>query len=143
VGHVGVSSPGRATGTSALLHLVALIFAALVPILMLINALSTPGDSRSAWRLYDRVDIIVLIFCVLAVLLILTSMFIQRRLLLVAAAGLLFASFGMLLPFPLESAAQSNRISIEIGTWVSLLAALVAAGAAVFASERVGDVPAD
>jgi hypothetical protein len=126
------------------MHIVALLSAVLVPVLMLLKYLGDTSRSESAWKLFVRIDIVTLIFCVLAVLLVGASFLVgQRRSLLLAAAGLLFAAFGLVLAFPLELPAQGDT-SVKIGGYLTVLASLVGAGAAVFAAERVpvgGDAP--
>ena len=117
------------------MHIIAIVMAVAVPLLLLLKVLSEDDESITGWKLYDRVDVIVLIFCVLAVLVLAASLlFAHRRSLGIAAAALLFASFGLLLPLPLESAAQSDA-SVSIGAWLSAIAALIGAGAAVYAAE--------
>jgi hypothetical protein len=127
------------------MHTVALLCAALVPVLMLLKYLGSDGDSRSAWKLFERIDIVSLIFCVLAGLLLAASLLIgARRSLLLAAAALLFAAFGLLLAFPLESPAQNSQLTVKIGGYLTVLVSLIGASAAVFAAERVpvgGDAP--
>ena len=135
VGHASVSAGKRAEGTAALMHIIAIVMAVAVPLLLLLDVLSEGDESITGWKLYDRVDIIVLIFCVLAVLVSAASLlFAHRRSLGIAAAALLFATFGLLLPLPLESVAQSDA-SVSIGAWLSAIAALVGAGASVYAAE--------
>ena len=118
------------------MHVVSAVCAAALPLLMLLNVLSDDDESITAWKLYERVDIIVLIFSVLAVLLAGASFVVQRRSFMVAAAALLFASFGLLLPVPLESNAQSDD-TVAIGAWLSVIVSLVGAGAAAYAAELV------
>jgi hypothetical protein len=137
VGHVSVTSATRAEGTGALMHIVGAVCAALVPLVMLLDYLGSGDDSRSAWTLLKRIDIVSLIFCVLAVLLLVSSLFVQRRSFGIAAAGLLFAVFGLLLAFPLDLPAQTDGIDVKIGGYLSPLLALVGAGAAVYAAELV------
>jgi hypothetical protein len=136
VGHASVSAPVRPQGTAALMHIVGAGCALLVPILMLLKYLGSGDDSRSAWKLLERADIVALIFCVLAAGLLLASLFTgHRRSLGVAAAALLFAVFGLLLTFPLELPAQPGDVSVKIGGYLVPLFALIAAGAAVYAAE--------
>ena len=40
---------------------------------MLLKYLGSGDDNRSAWKLLERIDIVVLIFCVLAALLLLAA----------------------------------------------------------------------
>jgi hypothetical protein len=126
------------------MHIVALFSAVLVPLLLLLKYLGDDGRSESAWTLLKRIDIVTLIFCVLAALLVAASLLVgQRRSLLLAAAALLFATFGLVLAFPLELPAQGGT-SVKIGGYLSVLVSLIGAGAAVFAAERVpvgGDAP--
>jgi hypothetical protein len=126
------------------MHIVALLAAVLVPVLMLLKYLGDASRSESAWKLFVRIDIVTLIFCVLAALLVAASLLGgQRRSLLLAAAALLFAAFGLVLAFPLELPAQGDT-SVKIGGYLTVLFSLVGAGAAVFAAERVpvgGDAP--
>ena len=118
------------------MHIVGAVCAALVPIFMLLKYLGSSGDNRSAWKLLERADIVSLIFCVLAVLLLLASLLTgHRRPLGIAAAALMFSVFGMLLTFPLELPAQSDGVSVKIGGYLVPLFALIAAGAAVYAAE--------
>jgi hypothetical protein len=136
VGHASVSAPARAQGTAVPMHIIGAACAALVPILMLLKYLGSGDDSRSAWKLLERADIVALIFCVLAVLLLLVSLLSgHRRSLGIAAAALMFAVFGLLLTFPLELPAQSDDVSVKIGGYLAPLFALIAAGAAVYAAE--------
>src|SRR5215216_3749634 len=137
VGHVGVSASSRAEGTGALMHIIAAACAALVPVAMLLKYLGSGDETRSAWKILERIDIVSLIFCVLAVLLLAASFMAQRRSLCIAAAGLLFATFGLLLAFPLDLPAQTDGIDVKIGGYLTPLLALVGAGAAVFAAESV------
>jgi hypothetical protein len=137
VGHASVSAPSRPTGSAALMHIVALACAVLVPVLMLLGYLESGDDSRSAWKLFERLDIVALIFCVLAAVLIASSLLIgQRRSLLIAAAMLLFATFGLLLAFVLELPAQEDGVSAAIGGYLAPLVALIGGGASVFAAEQ-------
>jgi hypothetical protein len=119
------------------MHLVGALCAALVPVLMLLKYLGSGDDSRSAWKLFERIDIVSLIFCVLAVLLLIASFAAQRRALCVAAAVLLAATFGMLLAFPLDLPAQTDGVDVKIGGYLAPLIALIGAGAAALASELV------
>lgn len=135
MGHASVASGKRAEGTAALMHIIAIVMAVAVPLLLLLDVLSQGDESASGWKAYERVDIIVAIFCGLAVLVLAASLLsAHRRSLGIAAAALLFASFGLLLAFPLESAAQTDA-NVAIGAWLSAIAALVGAGAAVYAAE--------
>jgi prepilin signal peptidase PulO-like enzyme (type II secretory pathway) len=126
------------------MHIVALLSAVLVPVFMLLKYLGNDGQSENVWKLFERIDIVSLIFCVLAALLVAASLVAgQRRSLLLAAAALLFATFGLLLAFPLETPAQGDT-TVKIGGYLTVLFALIGAGAAVFAAERVpvgGDAP--
>jgi hypothetical protein len=115
--------------------LIGAVCAAAVPLLMLLKYLGSGDDSRSAWKLLERADIVVLIFCVLAAGLLVVSLLNHRRSLGVAAAALLFASFGLLLTFPLELPAQSDDVSVKIGGYLAPLFALIGAGAAIYAAE--------
>ncbi len=119
------------------MHLVGAACAALVPLVMLLKYLGSGDDSRSAWTLLERIDIVALIFCVLATLLLLVSFANQRRSLGMAAAGLLFATFGLLLAFPLDLPAQTDGVDVKIGGYLAPLLALVGAGAALYAAELV------
>ena len=117
------------------MHIIGIVCAIAVPLLLFLDVLSEGDESITGWKLYERVDIIILIFCVLAVLLLAASLLSgHRRSLGVAAGALLFASFGLLLPLPLESAAQSDA-SVSIGAWLSAILALVGAGASIYAAE--------
>ena len=136
MGHASVSAPARPTGTSALMHIVAAICAAAVPLLLLLPYLGGGGEDDNAWAL-KRIDIVTLIFCVLAVALILASLFVgHRRSLCIAAAALLFAVFGLVLAFPLEFPALVEGASAKVGGYLAPLAALAGAGAAVFAADQ-------
>jgi Protein of unknown function (DUF2510) len=137
VGHVSVSSAARAEGTGALMHIIGAACAALVPIVMLLQYLGSGDDNRSTWELLERIDIVVLIFSVLAAVLLLVSLLNQRRSLGIAAAVLLAAAFGLLLAFPLDLPAQTDGISVKVGGYLGPLLALVGAGAAVYAAELV------
>jgi Protein of unknown function (DUF2510) len=118
------------------MHIVGAACAAAVPLLMLLKYLGSDGDDRSAWKLLERADIVSVIFCVLAVLLLLASLLTgHRRSLGLAAAALMFAVFGLLLTFPLELPAQSDDVSVKIGGYLVTLFSLVAAGAAIYAAE--------
>ena len=141
MGHASVSAPARPTGTAALMHIVAAICAAAVPLLLLLPYLGGEGESENAWSL-KRIDIVTLIFCVLAVALILASLLVgHRRSLCTAAAALLFAAFGLVLAFPLEFPALVEGTSAEVGGYLAPLVALVGAGAAVFAADQVAAGP--
>jgi len=118
------------------MHIIAAICAALVPVVMLLKYLGLDDDTRSAWKLLERIDIVVLIFCVLAVLLLAVSLLAaHRRSFPLAAAALLFAAFGLLLAFPLDLPAQSEGVSVKIGGYLAPLLALIGAAAAVYAAE--------
>ena len=117
------------------MHIIGLACAAAVPLLMLLKYLGSGDDSRSAWKLLERVDIVALIFCVLAAGLLLASMLNHRRSLGIAAAALLFAVFGLLLTYPLELPAQSDDVSVKLGGYLVPLFALIGAGAAIYAAE--------
>jgi hypothetical protein len=117
------------------MHLIGVICAGAVPLLMLLPYLGSGSTSEAAWKL-KRLDIVVLIFCVLAAGLLLVSLVNQSRSLCLAAAALLFAAFGLVLAFPLEFPALTNA-SVKIGGYLSPLVALVGGGAAVFAAEQV------
>ena len=137
MGHVSVTTASRPAGSAALMHIAALACAVLVPVLMLLKYLGDDSRSESAWKLFVRIDIVTLIFCVLAALLVAASLVAgQRRSLLLAGAALLFATFGLVLAFPLELPAQGET-SVKIGGYLTVLFSLVGAGAAVFAAERV------
>ena len=117
------------------MHVVAAVCAAAVPLLLLLPYLGGGGETESGWAL-NRIDIVTLIFCVLAVALILASLFGgHRRSLGAAAAALLFAVFGLVLAFPLEFPALVEGTSAEVGGYLAPLVALVGAGAAVFAAD--------
>ncbi|MEA2446064.1 MAG: hypothetical protein QOJ12_3356 [Thermoleophilales bacterium] len=126
------------------MHIVAFVCAVLVPVLMLLKYLGNGSRSESAWTLLERIDIVALIFSVLAALLVAASFLGgQRRSLLLAAAALLFATFGLVLAFPLELPAQGGT-TVKIGGYLTVLVSLIGAAAAVFAAERVpvgGDAP--
>lgn len=122
-------------GPAALTHIVAVVCAAGVPLAMLLKYLGSGDDNQSAWKLLERIDIVVLIFCLLAVLLLLASFMGHRRSLDVAAAALLFAAFGLVLAFPLDLPAQAEDVSVKIGGYLAPLLALVGAGAALYAAE--------
>jgi hypothetical protein len=118
------------------MHVVAALCAAAVPLLLLLPYLGGGDESESAWSL-NRIDIVTLIFCVLAVALILASLLVgHRRSLGIAAAALLFAVFGLVLAFPLEFPALAEGTNVEVGGYLAPLAALIGAGAAVFAAEQ-------
>ena len=136
MGHASVSAPTRPEGSAALMHVVAAICAAAVPLLLLLPYLGGGDETENGWAL-KRIDIVTLIFCVLAAALILASLFVgHRRSLGVAAAALLFAVFGLVLAFPLEFPALVEGTSAEVGGYLAPLVALVGAGAAVFAAEQ-------
>jgi hypothetical protein len=119
------------------MHLIGAACAALVPILMLLKYMDGFRDQDSAWKLFERVDIVALIFCVLAVLLLIVSFVNQRRSLCLAAAALMFAVFGLMLCFPLELPAQSDEVSTKIGGYLVPIFALFSAAAAIYAAEFV------
>ena len=136
MGHASVSAPSRPTGSAALMHIVAAVCAVAVPLLLLLPYLGGGDETENGWAL-KRIDIVTLIFCVLAVGLILASLLVgHRRSLGVAAAALLFAVFGLVLAFPLEFPALSDGVSAEVGGYLAPLVALIGAGAAVFAAEQ-------
>jgi hypothetical protein len=126
------------------MHLVGALCAAATPALGLLAYIGSGGDSDNLWAL-KRIDIVVLIFCVLAVILLLASFMGARRSLCLAAAALLFASFGLVLAFPLEFPALVDGAQVKIGGYLTPIVALIGAGAAVFAAESVptgaGDAP--
>jgi hypothetical protein len=120
------------------MHMVALACAVLVPVLMLLAYLKSGDESQSAWKIFERLDIVTLIFAVLAAALVAASLVAgQRRSLLVAAGMLMFAAFGLVLAFVLELPAQEDGLSTAIGGYLAPLVALVGGGAAVFAAEQV------
>jgi hypothetical protein len=119
------------------MHIIAAACAVAVPLLMLLKYLGSDGDDRSAWKLLERADIVALVFCALAVALLLVSLLNHRRSLDIAAAGLLFAVFGLMLTFPLELTAQSDDVGVKIGGYLVPIFALIGAGAAVYAAELV------
>jgi hypothetical protein len=119
------------------MHLIGAACAALVPVLMLLKYMGGFRDQDTAWKLFERVDIVVLIFCVLAVAALVASFFVQRRSLCLAAAALLFVVFGLMLCFPLELPAQSSDVSVKIGGYLVPIVALIGAGAAIYAAELV------
>ena len=128
-----VTTPTKAQGTGLWMHMLAALCAIAVPLLLFLKPIADLDGN--GWEAYQRTDVLALIFCVLALLLVGASIVAQRRALLVAAAGLLFASFGLLIPGPFEAAAQDESVGIGIGAYLSLIAALIGAVAAVFASE--------
>lgn len=119
------------------MHIIGAVCAALVPVTMFLKYLGAGDESRSAWELFERIDIVVLIFSLLAAVLLVVSLMNQRRSLCVAAALLLAASFGLLLAFPLDLPAQTDGVSTKIGGYLGPLLALIAAGAAAGAAELV------
>jgi hypothetical protein len=128
VGHASVSAPERPTGSAALMHVVAAVCAAALPLLMLLPYVA----DEKAWR-FERVDIVVLVFSVIAVVLLLASLFVgHRRSLCLAAAALLFANFGLVLTFPLEVGGGQ----VDVAGYLLPLVSLIGAGAAVFAAEQ-------
>ena len=128
-----VTAPTKAQGTGLWMHMLAALCAIAVPLLLFLKPVADLDGN--GWEAYQRTDVLVLIFCSLALLLVGASIVAQRRALLVAAAGLLFASFGLLIPGPFEAAAQDEGVGIGIGAYLSVVAALIGAGAAGFASE--------
>jgi hypothetical protein len=118
------------------MHIVTAVAAAAVPLLMLLPYLGGEGESENGWAL-KRIDIVTLIFCVLALVLILSSLFVgHRRSLCIAAAALLFAVFGLVLAFPLEFPALVEGTSAKVGGYLAPLVALLGAGAAVYAADQ-------
>jgi hypothetical protein len=119
------------------MHIAGAACAALVPVAMLLKYLGSGDDSRTAWELLKRIDVVSAIFCGLAVLLLVASLASQRRSLCIAAAALLFAVFGLLLAFPLDLPGQNAGVDVKIGGYLAPLLALIGAGAAVYAGELV------
>jgi hypothetical protein len=117
------------------MHIVAGLCAIAVPLLLFLKPISDLDGN--GWEAYQRTDVLVLIFCVLALVLVGASLVSQRRALLIAASGLLFASFGLLIPGPFEAAAQNEDVGIGVGAYLSIIAALVGAAAAAIAAEMV------
>lgn len=118
------------------MHIVTGLCAIAVPLLLFLEPIS--DLDLTGWEAYERTDVLVLIFCVLALLLTAASLVSATRALVTAAAGLLFATFGLLIPGPFEQAAQSDG-GVGIGAYLSIIAALIGAGAAVFAAEQAPD----
>jgi hypothetical protein len=116
------------------MHMIGAACAAAVPLLMLLPYLGSGNDTRSAWKLFEKIDIVALIFCVIAAALLVASLLNQRRSLGIAGAALLFAVFGLMIAVPLETQAG---VSTKIGGYLVPLFALIGAGAAVYASELV------
>jgi len=122
------------------MHIVGVVCAAAVPLLLLLPYLGGGGETETGWAL-KRIDIVTLVFCVLAVLLLVASLYEHRRSLPLAAAGLLFAAFGLVLAFPLEFPALTDA-DTEIGGYLTPLVALIGAGAALYAAELASVRPA-
>src|SRR5512144_3111998 len=98
------------------MHLVAGLCAIAVPLLLFLKPIS--NLDLTGWEAYDRTDVLVLIFCVLALVLTAGSLLATKRTLMIAAAGLLFATFGLLIPGPFEAAAQGDTVGI--GAYLSI-----------------------
>ena len=105
-----------------------------VPLLLLLDYVGGPGQTYSGWQLLSRVDVIAAIFCALAALLLVIQPE-PRRAGLGAAAALMFVVFGLVLATPLELSSE-GAVGFELGGYLSVVAAFVAAGAALFAAER-------
>jgi hypothetical protein len=116
------------------MHIIGTVCAVAVPLLMLLPYLGQGDETQSAWKIFDTIDIVSLIFCVLAAAVLLASFVAQRRSLGVAASALLFAVFGLMLAVPLET---TEGVSTEIGGYLVPIIALIGAGAATYAAELV------
>ena len=108
--------------------------ALLVPLALLLPYLGGDGETETGWAL-ERIDIVALVFCLLAAGLLAASLRERRRSLCLGAAALLFAVFGLVLAFPLEFPALVDGTATEIGGYLAPLAALLGAGAAAYAGE--------
>ena len=116
--------------------LIAAACAVLVPLLLLLDYLGGPASTQSGWAILERLDVVVLVFCVgAAVLLVATPT--ERRVSYGAAAALLFAVFGLVVALPIEYPAQAGAgVEVKLGGYLAPVIALAGAGAALFAAER-------
>ena len=117
--------------------LIAAACALLVPLLLLLDYLGGPASTQSGWAILERLDVVVVIFCVAAAVLLVVAPLAERRVSYAAAAALLFAVFGLVVALPIEYPAQAPAgVEAKVGGYLAPLIALVAAGAALFAAER-------
>jgi uncharacterized membrane protein len=123
----------RPTGTPLVARIVAALLAALVPVFLLLKQVSADGIDLKGWDTYQRVDVIVLVFAVLAVVTLAASYTADTPALPAAASGLAFAMFGMVMVLPLEQLAASNDSSLKIGGILAILSSFASGMASLVA----------
>lgn len=117
-------------------HLIAAACALAVPPLLFLDFLGDSATSETGWSILERIDVIATVFCVIAAALLVLGPR-PRRMAFAAAAALLFAAFGLLIALPVELPAQfEGEVDSKLGGYLTPVAALAGAGAALLAAER-------
>lgn len=116
----------------------AAVLAALVPLFLTMSQVSTGGADAKGWAVYERVDMVVLIFAVLTIVILAASYASGSPALPAAAVGLAFAMFGIVMVFPLEQLAVTNDSNLEIGGILAILSSFGAGLAALVAAAADG-----
>ena len=124
----------RPAGAGLVARIVAALLAALVPIFLTMNQVTTEGVEAKGWDVYERVDVVVLVFAALTILTLAASYASGSPALPIMAVGLAFAMFGLVLVFPLEQMAASENASLEIGGTLAILSSFGAGLAALVAA---------
>lgn len=125
-------------GAGLVARIVAAILAALVPLFLTMSQVSTGGADAKGWDVYERVDMVVLIFAVLTIVILAASYASGSPALPAAAVGLAFAMFGIVMVFPLEQLAVANDSNLEIGGILAILSSFGAGLAALVAAAADG-----
>jgi hypothetical protein len=128
----------RPAGAGLVARVVAAILAALVPIFLTLNQVTTNGVEAKGWDVYQRVDVIVLVFAVLTILTLAASYASGSPALPAAAVGLAFTMFGIVMVYPLEQLAASSDSQLGIGATLAILASFGAGLAALVAAAADG-----
>jgi hypothetical protein len=124
----------RAAGAGLVARIVAAVLAALVPVFLTMNQVTADGVHAKGWDTYQRSDVVVLVFAILAILTLAASYASGNPALPAAAVGLAFAMFGLVLVFPLEQMAAANDAQLEVGGVLTILAAFGSGLAALVAA---------
>jgi hypothetical protein len=131
----------RPEGGAVIARLVGIVGGILTPIFLLLAQVSADGEKTKGWESYKAVDIVVALFCVVAVVVLALTLRSGKVGPLALAGSLLFASFCFVLALPLEAVAQSDgELSLGIGAWLALLASLAASVGALAAAALAGAI---